>query len=109
MEETRKKLERIQLDAERMRLEDLWRMNQLDVLNLDLDNLKKREAYIVMEFYRVAKDAMTISRFDETKTAVEAIIPEMPLDGDKKADLVVFTKAEYAGSRKVLLVVECKQ
>lgn len=78
---------------------------QLDLDQLDLTKLKKREAYIVMEFYRAAKDALPSSQFQ--KLSVEAIIPEMPLNGDKKADLVVFTRDEY--SRRTLLVVECKQ
>jgi hypothetical protein len=85
-------------------------MGRIDVDKLDLDDFRKREAYIQMELYRAAKDAIPQSQFQESKSSVEAIIPEMPMLIDhkkKKADLVVFATSH--SSRTTLLVVECKQ
>jgi hypothetical protein len=83
---------------------------QMNVDKLDLDDLRKREAYIQRELYRVAKEAVPQSQFQESKSSAEAVIPEMPMliNGKKKwADLVVFARS-YS-SRSTLLVVECKE
>jgi len=73
---------------------------------LDVESVKKREAYIDAEFYRVAKNALTASQFSETRSYVEEVLPQVPV-ADKKANIVVLGK-EYERTR-VLLVVECKQ
>ena len=73
---------------------------------LDIEGAKKREAYIDAEFYRVAKNALAASKFLETRSYVQEVLPEVPVAG-KKADIVVLGK-EYERTH-VLLVVECKQ
>jgi hypothetical protein len=51
---------------------------------LDVETVKKREAYIDAEFYRVAKNALTVSRFSEAGSHVEEVLLQVPV-ADKKA------------------------
>jgi len=76
------------------------------MIPFDIEAVKKREAYIAMEFYRVAKDALGRSTFPDTRSLLDAVLPEVPLD-DQRVDLVILGKAY--DRRMVLLVVECKQ
>jgi len=58
---------------------------------LDVESMKKREAYIKMEFCRIARNALSSSTFSETSSSVEEVLPEVPV-GDKKADIVLLGK-----------------
>lgn len=73
---------------------------------LDIESVKKLEAYIDAEFYRAAKNALAASQFPETRSYVEEVLPQVPV-ADKKANIVVLEK-RYEITH-ALLVVECKQ
>jgi hypothetical protein len=77
------------------------------MLGIQIEEAKKKEAYISSEFYRLFKNAILLGlTYEETKCMFNEVIPEFPA-AKGKADLVVF-HSDYGGTAEPFLLIEIK-
>lgn len=73
---------------------------------VNIQDAKKKEAYIAMEFFRIAKNALNQSKSPEARTSLEEVLPEFSI-GSGYADLLLLVKSY--GKVAPWMIVECKQ
>jgi len=72
-----------------------------------IKKVKKREAYISYELYRLLRNVITRGLvYEDSRCEFKEVLPEFPV-GDKRADLVVFA-TKYSRAPQPFLVIEVK-
>ena len=72
----------------------------------DINIIKKKEAYIEAELYRVLKNSLALVAKYPSSFVLQDVVPQYPVN-DKKADLVVM--GTFYRDTEPLLVIETKQ